>query len=178
MRSGKLLLGLVALAVFSGPLAAPAAAQGRAKQVPNDFHFLALQAYNRGDFRSALKGFREAGRSGFASSEGRWIDSICFHAMMGESAYQLGDNVTANEQFTAAIKMFLVHRDWMLRAEFSRLSSQAGSRRNGLGTDDPQHNDRRVPDALPKLPGPTRQFGSSQERRSRSACSALSCLCH
>jgi hypothetical protein len=93
-------------------------AQGRAKQVPNEIHFLALQAYYRGDFRSALKGFREAGRSGFASTEGRWIDSICFHAMMGESAYQLGDNVAANEQFTAAIKMFLVHRDWMLRVEF------------------------------------------------------------
>ncbi len=118
MRSGKWLLGLVALAVLWGPLAAPAAAQGRAKQIPNEIHFLALQSYYRGDFRSALKGFREAGRSGFASTEGRWIDSICFHAMMGESAYQLGDNVTANEQFTAAIKMFLVHRDWMLRVEF------------------------------------------------------------
>jgi hypothetical protein len=97
---------------------APTLAQGRAKQVPNEVHFLALQAYYRGDFRTALKGFREAGRSGFASTEGRWIDSICFHAMMGESAYQLGDNVTANEQFTAAIKMFLIHRDWMLRVEF------------------------------------------------------------
>ena len=84
MRSGKLLLGLVALAVCSGPLAAPALAQGRAKQVPNEIHFIALESYYRGDFRSALKGFREAGRSGFASTEGRWIDSICFHAMMGE----------------------------------------------------------------------------------------------
>ena len=126
MRSGKLLVGLLvgllwglmALAVGIGPLATPVLAQGRAKQVPNEIHFLALQAFHSGDFRSALKGFREAGRSGFASTEGRWIDSICFHAMMGESAYQMGDNVTANEQFTAAIKMFLVHRDWMLRVEF------------------------------------------------------------
>lgn len=105
-------LGLAALA--AGPLQA----QLRPKQVPNELHFLSLQSYYSGDFRSALKGFREAARSGIASTEGRWIDTICYQAMMGESAYQLGDNVTANEQFTAAIKLFLVHRDWMLRVEF------------------------------------------------------------
>jgi len=117
MQTGNLVLGLVALGMMLAPVA-PVLGQGRAKQVPNEIHFLALQSYYSGDFRTALKGFREAGRSGFASTEGRWIDSICFHAMMGEAAYQLGDNVTANEQFTAAIKMFLVHRDWMLRVEF------------------------------------------------------------
>ncbi len=91
---------------------------GRAKQIPNELYFLAMTPYYEGEFVTAGKGFREGLSRSVVSTEGRWIDSICFYAMMGESLYQMGENVAAREQFEMALKLFLAHRDWMLRVDF------------------------------------------------------------
>ena len=115
----RVLVVAIAAALAIGSLAtARAQGLGRAKQVPNELYFLATRPYLEGEFQTAAKAFREAAKGGVASTEGRWIDSICYHAMLGECLYQLGENPAAREQFEAAIKLFLVHRDWMLRVEF------------------------------------------------------------
>jgi tetratricopeptide (TPR) repeat protein len=111
----SLLLWALAAAMLAMP--ASALAQTR-KSVPHDGYFSGFGYYYDGDFKDSWQWFREAARSGFASTEGRWIDSICFHTMLGESLYQQGDLAGALEQYTSAIKLFLAYRDWMLTAEF------------------------------------------------------------
>jgi tetratricopeptide (TPR) repeat protein len=111
------LLG-VATVLLVGPAWGQTTLQSRAKQAPNDLHFGALGAYHQGEYRNALQGFVDAGKSGIVSTEGRWIDSICYYAMIGECYYQTGENQKALDQFNAALKLFLSHRDWMLRVEF------------------------------------------------------------
>lgn len=121
MQSRTAIVALLALlaVLAAGPFSAARGQNlGRAKQIPNELYFLAQTPYYEGEFLTAGKGYREGLKRCVASTEGRWIDSICFHAMMGECLYQMGENQAAREQFEMAIKLFLAHRDWMLRVEF------------------------------------------------------------
>jgi hypothetical protein len=53
------------------------------KSVPHDGYFGGFGLYYDGQFSDARKYFRDAAHGGFASTEGRWVDSICFHTMIG-----------------------------------------------------------------------------------------------
>ncbi|MCO6457031.1 MAG: CHAT domain-containing protein [Pirellulaceae bacterium] len=79
---------------------------------------MALSLYQDGEFASALNAFRQAGGGGIRSTEGRWVDSICYHAMLGECHYQLGQPAAALENFNAALQLLVAHRDWLLRVQF------------------------------------------------------------
>lgn len=88
------------------------------REYPTNEYYLALDIYHAGEFTDAARAFRSAARSGMRSSEGRWVDSICYHTMLGESMYQMGQLGPAVDEYTAALNLFLVHRNWMLRVEF------------------------------------------------------------
>ena len=118
-------LAILAAALLLGGLLFPQAASAQAiagqrgpKSVPHDGYWSGFGYYYDGDFKEAGREFRDAARTGIASTEGRWIDSICYHTMIGESYYQMGDLPSALDQYSSALKLFLVHRDWMLRVEF------------------------------------------------------------
>ena len=96
--------------------AGPASAQ-TGKSVPHEGYFRGFSLYFDGQFDDAREYFRDSAHGGFASTEGRWIDSICFHTMIGECHYQQGNLAEALDQYSSAVKLFLAHRDWMLRAE-------------------------------------------------------------
>lgn len=108
-----------ALATMLGMLWASLAPAQTGKSVPHDGYFSSstFGVYYDGDFSDARENFRDMARGGFASTEGRWIDSICFHTMIGECYYQEGKLAEALDQYSSAVKLFLAHRDWMLRAE-------------------------------------------------------------
>ena len=91
---------------------------GVPREYPGAEYQLALNVFYQGDFATALKGFQSAARSGIRSSEGRWVDSICYYAMAGECYYQMGEPALALAQYTAALNQLLAHRMWMLRVEF------------------------------------------------------------
>jgi len=78
-----------------------------------------MAVFNEGEFADAAKAFRQAGRFGVRSTEGRWVDSVCYHAMIGECLYQMGELNAASEEFTAAVTLFLAHRTWLLRVELT-----------------------------------------------------------
>jgi hypothetical protein len=88
------------------------------RSLPNDTYFAMFGPFYDGDYASCVRGFRDSARGGLISIEGRWVDAICYHTMMGESYYQMGDLTNALDQYSSACKLFLAHRDWMLRAEF------------------------------------------------------------
>ncbi|HEX5104627.1 MAG TPA: hypothetical protein VFV87_12490, partial [Pirellulaceae bacterium] len=68
------------------------------QSAPHEGYFNCFGSFYEGDFLDAGRDFRDAGRGGIASTEGRWIDSICYYTMMGECYYQMGKMGDALDQ--------------------------------------------------------------------------------
>ncbi len=149
---------LAALAVFVFlPAVQPQkcdAQQPRA--VPQQDYFLSFNPYYRGDYETAFRAFRASAGGGIRSSEGRWVDSICYHTMVGECLYNIGDLGGAIERYNAALNLYLANRDWMASVEFpatveasnsvNRVNITWGTPRNGIRV-------ARIPDVLSSLQG-------------------------
>jgi len=91
-------------------------AQGR--EIPNTEYWLARTVYYDGDYATALRAFQDAAKGGIKTADGRWIDSICYHVMLGEAAYEMGNLTQALDQYASALKMYLAYQNWMLSVEF------------------------------------------------------------
>jgi len=107
---------LAAISLLASPNATHAQVESRV--VPRANYTLAFLPYFEGEYETALRQFREANRTGIRSTAGRWVDSICYHTMMGECFYQAGDLTTALENYNAALQLYLTHKEWLLRVKF------------------------------------------------------------
>lgn len=95
------------------------AAQNQRQQVyPRDTYYAAFRDYYDGDINQALRQFKSEGRRGLRLPGQSWIDSICYHTMVGECYYQLGQLDEALPQYEAALKLLLTFPDWMIRIQF------------------------------------------------------------
>lgn len=104
---------------------------GPRRPVPNDDYFEAFVPFYTGDYRAALQAFQSAAKGGIRSADGRWIDSICFHTMIGECFYNMGDLTQALDHYNSALKIFLAYPDWMVRVNFPPgLDAQTGASKN------------------------------------------------
>jgi len=83
-------------------------------------YFQALSNYYSGDYADAASGFRDAVRGAMRVGDTRWIDSIAFHAMAGETCYQTGQMAPALEHFGLALQYFMQYSDWMQQVQFPR----------------------------------------------------------
>ncbi len=126
-----------------------------AREYPGLDYYQAMDEYLDGDFRSALRDFRAAGNSGIKTDQGRWVDSICYHTMVGESLFQLGDLPSALEQYTQALNLLIAHRHWMLRVDFPALGpdNRSGRRPVTWGPSGRATNLGRFPYKYPILQG-------------------------
>ena len=100
-----------------GAFAARASAQLGGTIPPISYH-TAVETLYDGDYRRAARSFNSELRGAVKTAQTRWIDSICFHAMMGETFYQQGLNADALAQFDQACQLFLAYPDWMVRVQF------------------------------------------------------------
>ena len=147
--SWLLLLGLVVMA-------APAGAQQRDLTVPPPEYYMAFGPYYDGDYRDALEAFQSAARGGVRSTEGSWVDAICYHAMIGECFYQMGDPAKALDQYNSALKLAIAHKGWMLRVEFPEVVEPSASTvRSNINWGASQRNTRlaRIPDRMSSFQG-------------------------
>ena len=55
----------------------------------------------------------------------KWVDSICYHAMLGETLYQWGRLPDALEQFDLACTLYLQYPSWLLRVNFDQSPPRA-----------------------------------------------------
>jgi tetratricopeptide (TPR) repeat protein len=94
----------------------PAWSQMPARSIPSDAHFLSFEPYRTGDFNTARRAFASVSR--VKTTEAVWLDSIPYHAMIGECMYQMGDLAGALEQYTAALQVYVRYPDWLLRLDF------------------------------------------------------------
>ncbi len=118
-RQGLACLTLLAVTLLTGPF--PTAAQVQLREgraVPRESYFLAFDPYYNGHYRTAMRGFRSALRSGIQSVEGRWVDSVCYYTMIGECLYQVGDLNGALEQYELALRVYMQHPSWMKRIQW------------------------------------------------------------
>jgi tetratricopeptide (TPR) repeat protein len=118
MRGWLVFVGAIAAAgVFAVGTPSVAHAQGK-RGVPVDLYYQGFAPYFDGEFADAQRIFRDAAQAGHRVAEVRWIDSVCYHAMLGDALFHQGRLNEALDQYTSAIKLYLANRDWILRTEF------------------------------------------------------------
>lgn len=109
--------------------------------MPGPSYFAALDELHRAQYRQALRGMQSELNSAVRTVQTRWIDSICYHAMLGETLYQVGDNQAAMEQLDRSILLFLDNSGWLNSITFQ------------LGPQPDTNRARRLPAwARPQLP--------------------------
>ncbi len=124
----RLAVGAVLATAFYGWLAPAARAQFR-DSMPSRMYYVGVEQLYRGEYRDAQRSFNRA-LTGAVKTLGptgqiRWIDSICYHAMLGEVYYHAGQPAAALEQFNFACSLFLQYPRWMLRIQFDAAPTAA-----------------------------------------------------
>jgi len=113
---GGAIAGIVAALIAAGG-ASPAAAQD--SSIPSVAYQRTFSAfYWEGDYKDALRSFQTEGRGAIKTPQSRWIDSICYHTMVGECYYEMGHLKDALEQYTSALQLFTAFNGWMMRVQF------------------------------------------------------------
>lgn len=98
-----------------------AANQSRAQlqdAIPHASYFAAAQALYAGEYRTAERELRRETQHGVRAGQSRWIDSICYHTMLGETLYHEGRNAESLASFDQACQLFLAYPDWLLQVKF------------------------------------------------------------
>ncbi len=90
----------------------------RSQAVIKPVYFAAIEALNRGRYKQATDGFKQAGRNAIRFGDQRWVDSICYYTMLGEALYRQGQLDEARNYFESALSIYLQNADWMLRMKY------------------------------------------------------------
>ena len=113
-------------------------ASAQVDPMPEPGYYVAVNEFYAGQYRQAERAFRRMTRSGVQAAQARWIDSICYHAMLGEVLYQQGRNGEALQSFDQACLLLLTYPDFMKRAQFEDPRPEANPQRAvppwGVGT--------------------------------------------
>ncbi len=110
--------GLLALVLVVCAVTETAFAQLGDRRVPSQLYFQGVAVAQAGDFNEAGDLFQREWRGAIKTPTTRWIDSICYHAMMGECHYQMGNLGEALEQYNAALELFNRFPTWMLEVQW------------------------------------------------------------
>ncbi|MEO1496252.1 MAG: hypothetical protein AAFV43_03785 [Planctomycetota bacterium] len=104
---------LAAAALLLPLLAAwPADAQ-RGRSIPGPSYFATLDELYGARIDRAERGFRAELRGAVRTVQARWIDSICYHTMLGETFYRQRSYEAALAQLDQALDLFLANRAWL-----------------------------------------------------------------
>ncbi|MHC4405238.1 MAG: tetratricopeptide repeat protein, partial [Planctomycetota bacterium] len=96
--------------------ARPALAQVEA--APTASYLLTFHSFYDGEYKDALRQFQDEWRGAIKTHQSRWIDSICYHTMIGECYYHMGQPDDALQHYTSALELFVAFSGWMMRVNF------------------------------------------------------------
>ncbi len=88
------------------------------RSYPTSAYFSHFADLYDGELTNALENFNDDLKGAYKTVNTRWIDSICYHTMCGESLYQMGQLRKAMEHYNAALNIYLNYPDWMIRVQF------------------------------------------------------------
>lgn len=114
----------IALLLSASPLV-----HAQLRSVPHEEHYDAFSPYLGGDFMEASQAFESAPY--LKSSRGVWIDSIAYHAMVGECLYHMGNLDAALQRYNTALRIYLQYPDWLTKIKIPgalKPSARAGRR--------------------------------------------------
>lgn len=95
-------------------------AQGAGDSIPSVAYYAAFRDFHEGEYVDALKEFRREWRAGVR------VDSICYHAMMGECYYHMGELSQALDEYNSAVRIYLTVPRWLERVQFAPNIAPAG----------------------------------------------------
>ncbi len=109
-------------AIMLALLAASNASAQLGDEIPHPAYYAAVQAVYSGEYRTAARELARETQRGVHTTQTRWIDSICYYAMLGEVLYQQGRNAEALAQFDEACELLLAYPNWLLQVRFQPTS--------------------------------------------------------
>lgn len=115
MRSNARVCGVSALLAL---LSATSTFAQLMDEIPHAPYYAAVEAFHGGEYKTAERELRREAQRGVRTAQTRWIDSICYHAMLGEVLYQEGRNADALAEFDQACQQFLAYPNWLLQVKF------------------------------------------------------------
>lgn len=119
------LIGLVpAVATMTSPSLAQVS-----RSIPSRAYETGKAFLYQGEYRDAEKWFERELRGAIKTTRSRWIDSICYHAMLGETYFFQGRNAESLRQFNRACELYLAFPQWMLQVNFPAIRPSAHSSR-------------------------------------------------
>ncbi|QDS97605.1 CHAT domain-containing protein [Adhaeretor mobilis] len=92
----------------------------RADTTPSQAYFAGIEDLYRGDYQDAGRTFTREARGAIKTVNARWIDSICYYALLGETYYQQGRPLEALQHFDIAANHYLQNPGWLLSVEFQQ----------------------------------------------------------
>ena len=95
-------------------------AQGGGDSIPSMAYFAAFVDFHEGEYVDALDEFRREWRSGIR------IDSVCYHTMMGECYYNMGEFGQALDEYNSAVRIYLTFPRWLERVLFPPTTTPSG----------------------------------------------------
>jgi hypothetical protein len=109
-----------AFALVLAMLAASPAVAQLTDDIPSATYFAAAEAFYAGEYHDAERALRRETQTGIRTPQANWIDSICYHAMLGEVLYHEGRNADAIVEFDQACQLFLAYPNWLLQVRFQQ----------------------------------------------------------
>jgi hypothetical protein len=113
--SGAIVPLLVAAILALSPLSRQAS--GQMRQAPSVTYAGGFGPFYEGEFKDALRLFEDEWRGAIKTPQSRWIDSICYHTMIGECYYHMGQLDDALRHYNDALALYLAFSDWMMWVE-------------------------------------------------------------
>ena len=90
----------------------------RGSSIPSALHYRSVQLAVQGNFAAAADLCRDALGSATKIGQQRWIDSICYYAVLGECEFITGNADEALDAFESAIDIYMSSPDWIARVEY------------------------------------------------------------
>src|SRR4051812_29376587 len=112
--SARYWIAIILLALLAS---SPAVAQ-LSEEIPHPSYYTAVDAFYSGDYRTAERELRRETQHGVRAAQTHWIDSICYHAMLGEVLYHEGRNADALGEFDQACQIYLAYPNWLMQVNF------------------------------------------------------------
>ncbi len=110
---------LVGLCLLLGLAGTRVEAQLQDRAASSATYHASFGLFYDGNYKDALARFQDELRGGIKGGPNiPWIDSICYHTMIGECYYHWGNLPRAMEHYTAALRIYLANPDWMMRLQF------------------------------------------------------------
>lgn len=88
-------------------------------EIPHASYYSGVQAFYDGEYRTAERELRRETQHGVRSAQSRWIDSVCYQAMLGEVLYHEGRNAESLAAFDQACQIYLAYPNWLLQVRFA-----------------------------------------------------------